>query len=354
MEKVLVKTEKSYECLIGRGLLKKCGSLIKETVSAKTIAIVTDDLVDRLYSQTVEVSLKQQGFETVKYVFKNGEASKNISVFSEMLEFMAQSRLTRGDCILALGGGVVGDMAGFCAATYLRGVPYIQLPTTLLAMVDSSVGGKTAIDLRAGKNLAGAFYQPELVIADVDTLATLKAETFADGMAETIKYGVLFDREFFDFLKENDASGELEKIVKRCIEFKRDTVERDETEKGERALLNLGHTIGHAIEKCSSYTVTHGSAVAAGMCIIAKGAYRCGLCEENIYDELVSILKKYGLPTESTFTSEQLFDMALSDKKMKSDGITLVIPEKIGRCRLLKAELSLLKDIIEKGTGNED
>ena len=350
MEKVFVNTGKSYECLIGSSLLKNAGALIKDVVSSKTALIVTDDVVNSLYADTLENSLKEAGFDTVKYVFKNGEASKNLATYCDMLEFAAQERLTRGDCIVALGGGVVGDMAGFCAATYLRGISYIQIPTTLLSMVDSSVGGKTAVDLKHGKNLVGAFYQPRLVIADTDTLSTLDEKTFADGMAETIKYGVIFSREFFDFLKNNNAKDKLCETVKKCIEFKRDIVEHDETDRGLRGLLNLGHTIGHAIEKCSSYSVTHGSAVAIGTALISKGAYECGLTSENIHQELCEVLRKYNLPTETDFDADSLFEAALSDKKSEADGITLIIPERIGSCKLMKTDFETLKSIIGKGS----
>lgn len=353
MEKIFIGTGKSYECLVGSGLLKQSGEYIKNVTDAKTIAVVTDSTVNELYADTLETSLKSEGFKTVKFVFKSGEESKNIATYSEMLEFMAESRLTRGDCIVALGGGVTGDMAGFCAATFLRGIDYIQIPTTLLAMVDSSVGGKTAIDLKAGKNLAGAFYQPRLVLADTDTLSTLKEETFSDGMAETVKYGILFDRGFFDFLLKNDAKAHLEYIVKKCIEFKRDTVVKDETDKGLRALLNLGHTVGHSVEKCSDYKITHGSAVAIGTVVISEGAYRLGLCKENITEELITIYKKYGLPVSTDFSAEELFSAASADKKFDRGMITLVIPETVGNCRLLKTEPSVLKDIIEKGIGYE-
>jgi len=349
MKTVEVSTGSKYNIVIGDGLLKDSGRMIREVTSAKTAAIVTDSVVDGLYSDTVRKSLEANGFETVKFVFPNGEKSKNINTYSDMLEFMAENRLTRSDCIVALGGGVVGDMAGFCAATYLRGISFVQIPTTLLACVDSSVGGKTAIDLKAGKNLAGAFYQPKLVICDYSTLSTLTDEIFADGMAETIKYGALFDGDFLNFLNENNARDNLEYIIEKCVTFKRDIVNVDETDRGVRGLLNFGHTIGHSIEKCSNFAVPHGSAVAIGMVLMSRGAYKSGITKADITDFLISLLKKYKLPVSTDFSADELFDVTLSDKKRSGDSITLVIPSEFGKCELYKTQINSLKCIIEKG-----
>lgn len=349
MKQIRVNTGKAYDVLVGRDLIGKTGELIKPLVKAKTVLIVTDDTVNSLYADKVEGSLKAAGFECVKFVFPNGEGSKNIATYSRMLEFAAQNGLTRDDCIVALGGGVVGDMAGFCAATYLRGIAYIQIPTTLLAMVDSSVGGKTAVDLESGKNLVGAFYQPSLVVADTDTLSTLPEAVFADGMAETIKYGILFDADFFSFLNENNAKDNLEYIVEQCVCFKRDIVNEDEHDRGVRSLLNLGHTVGHAVEKCSHFSVSHGSAVAIGTAVMAKGAHKCGLCENDLTNEIISIYDKYALPSKTDFSADALLEASRRDKKSGYDGITLVIPEEIGKCRLYKTDFNTLKMIIEKG-----
>lgn len=349
MKTVEVSTGNKYNIVIGDGLLKDSGRMIREVTSAKTAAIVTDSVVDPLYSDTVRNSLEANGFETVKLVFPNGEKSKNINTYSDMLEFMAENRLTRSDCIVALGGGVVGDIAGFCAATYLRGISLVQIPTTLLACVDSSVGGKTAIDLKAGKNLAGAFYQPKLVICDYSTLSTLNDEIFADGMAETIKYGALFDSDFLNFLNENNARDNLEYIIEKCVTFKRDVVNVDETDRGVRGLLNFGHTIGHAIEKCSDFAVPHGSAVAIGMVLMSRGAYKSGITKADITEFMVSLLKKYNLPVSTDFSADELFCITLSDKKRSGDDITLVIPSEFGKCELYKTQINSLKDIIEKG-----
>ncbi len=349
MKTVEVDASTRYTIYIGKGLLPETGAYLRKVSHAKTAAIITDDIVNGLYADTVEQSLKSAGYETLKFVFPNGEASKNIKVYGEMLEFLAENRVTRTDCIVALGGGVVGDMAGFAAATYLRGIDFIQIPTTLLSCVDSSVGGKTAIDLNAGKNLAGAFYQPKLVLCDYTTLSTLSDRLFSDGMAEVIKYGVIFDRAFFDFLAENNAKEHLETVIEKCVTFKRDVVHLDETDKGLRGLLNFGHTLGHAIEGCSDFAISHGSAVAIGMVLAARGAYKSGMTDENCTDAIIKVLQKYDLPTGTVYAADALFEHALSDKKRDGGQITLIIPKKMGECVLHKVDTAALLPFIEQG-----
>ena len=349
MKTVEVDAAVRYNIVIDKGILPKSGDMIKEVTSAERVAVITDDTVDKLYSDVVMKSLSDAGFETFKFVFPHGEKSKNISTFSSILEFLAESGLTRTDALVALGGGVVGDVAGFAAASYLRGIDFIQIPTTLLACVDSSVGGKTAIDLKAGKNLAGAFYQPKLVIADFETLSTLTDGIFADGMAEVIKYGVIFDKAFFEFLRDNEAKDNLEYVITRCVELKRDIVNADEKEKGVRALLNFGHTVGHAIEKCSGYKIPHGSAVAVGMVIISRAAYKCSFCDENCTDIIASLNKKYSLPVSTDFSANELSSAAMADKKRTGDKIKLIIPEALGNCVIKSVPTSELEKIIGEG-----
>ena len=349
MKTVEVDAAVRYNIVIDKGILPKSGDMIKEVTSAERVAVITDDTVDKLYSDVVMKSLSDAGFETFKFVFPHGEKSKNISTFSSILEFLAESGLTRTDALVALGGGVVGDVAGFAAASYLRGIDFIQIPTTLLACVDSSVGGKTAIDLKAGKNLAGAFCQPKLVIADFETLSTLTDGIFADGMAEVIKYGVIFDKAFFEFLRDNEAKDNLEYVITRCVELKRDIVNADEKEKGVRALLNFGHTVGHAIEKCSGYKIPHGSAVAVGMVIISRAAYKCSFCDENCTDIIASLNKKYSLPVSTDFSASELSSAAMADKKRAGDKIKLIIPEALGNCVIKSVPTSELEKIIGEG-----
>ena len=348
MKTVKVNASTSYDILIAKGLLERTGELCSTAVSPCKVCIVSDDRVAPLYLKGVNESLMRAGFDTVSFVFPNGEASKNTATLIELVEFLAENQLTRTDCLVALGGGVVGDMCGFAAAIYLRGIKFIQIPTTLLAAVDSSVGGKTAVDLVAGKNLAGAFHQPSLVICDPNTLNTLSPEIYADGCAEAVKYGVIGDRELFDRLKDG-TDEQIEWIIERCVSNKRDIVEADEFESGRRALLNLGHTVGHAIEALSQFSVSHGSAVAIGTATVMRSAVALGLCPESDLCELISLLSSLGLPTKCEFCAEELARVALSDKKRKGDSITLAVPYSIGDTRLTKLPLSELEDFIRKG-----
>lgn len=349
MQNIEVQASRKYTVQIGAGLLKNVGACVRAVTQAETAVVVTDDIVDGLYAAQVLDCLQEAGFRTLRFVFPNGEASKNLTVLGRLLEFLAENHVTRADCIVALGGGVVGDLAGFAAAVYQRGVDFVQIPTTLLACVDSSVGGKTAVDLKAGKNLAGAFYQPKAVLCDYETLSTLPDAIFADGMAEVIKYGAIFDRAFFDFLKENDAHAALETVIARCVTLKRDVVAEDETDRGRRGLLNFGHTLGHAIEGCSNFTISHGSAVGIGMVLLSRAAYRCGLTKTDCSGEIAALLQQYGLPTETTYTAEALCEKALSDKKRSGSHITLIIPETLGHCVLHTIETKALLPIIQKG-----
>ena len=273
---IQVHTVPAYEVSIGGGLLHTCGQHLAQVLAPCHVAVITDSTVAPLYLDTVCGSLRSAGFAVSSYVFPAGEQHKHIGTFAAILEFLAEQRLTRTDCIAALGGGVVGDMAGFAAATFLRGIRYVQLPTTVLSAVDSSVGGKTAIDLKAGKNLAGAFLQPAAVLCDTDCLASLPAEVFADGAAEAIKTGILCDESLFTLFEDGTLTADPAEIIARCVAYKAGVVERDEKEQNERRLLNLGHTIGHAIEKCSNYAIPHGHAVAAGLAIMAKAAANLG------------------------------------------------------------------------------
>ncbi|MBR6504013.1 MAG: 3-dehydroquinate synthase, partial [Firmicutes bacterium] len=249
--------------------------------------------------------------------------------------------------IAALGGGVVGDIAGLAASLYLRGVKLVQIPTTLLAMVDSSVGGKTAVDLPEGKNLLGSFYQPHRVICDPDVLDTLPEDIFADGCAEVIKYGQICRKEIFDWMA--DPKARMEELITECIRIKRDIVQRDEKDTGERQLLNFGHTFGHGIEKCSGYEISHGRAVAMGMVLMARGAAKMGTGTEECLHTLVRVIERAGLPTETGFTADELFEAVLSDKKRAGDFITLVIPDHTGHCRLERMPVETAKQYLVRG-----
>ncbi len=345
----------SYEIPIGRGLSFSTGPLCSAAIKPCRVLLLTDDTVNALYADRVETSLSDADFAVVRYIIPHGESSKSANNLIALLEKMASEHLTRSDCLVALGGGVVGDLGGFAAAVYLRGIRFIQIPTTLLAMVDASVGGKTAVDLEAGKNLAGAFHQPSLVICDPDLLATLPSETFADGMAEVIKYAFINDRSLYDILASHahiDRHAQdalLPEMIRLCIEDKRALVEVDETDKGARQLLNLGHTIGHAIESCSRFEISHGSAVAIGMVIITRAAERSGICVRGTTEALCDLLRKYDLPVSCPFTAEELYAASLSDKKRSGASITLVVPHGISDSRLVTVPIDALENYIRLG-----
>lgn len=349
MTTIHVSASREYDVQIGKGLLSKCGEKIAKFCRGGRCAVVTDDTVDALYGAAVEGSLRAAGIEPLKYVFPHGERGKSGENYLCLLEFLARHGLTRSDCIAALGGGVPGDLAGFAAATYQRGVNYVQIPTTLLAAVDSSVGGKTAIDLQAGKNLAGAFYQPCAVLCDVDTLDTLPKAEFRSGCAEVIKYAMLFDRAFFEELMESGPDFDRERVIARCVAFKRDTVAKDEFDQGRRQLLNFGHTVGHAIETVSGFTVPHGEAVAMGMAVITRGARIAGACMKSCEQAVENILKRFGLPTRCPYSAEAVCAAMAQDKKRRGSGITVVVPLDVGSCALNIITLSRLNEFAKAG-----
>lgn len=347
MKTVQVRASKHYDVSIGKNILAGLGAQIRTLLGKDArVAVVTDDTVNALHGGALEQALA--GIDSIKFVFPAGEASKTISTYSALLEFLAENQLTRTDAIIAFGGGVVGDLAGFAAATYLRGIPFIQVPTTLLAAVDSSVGGKTAVDLGAGKNLCGAFWQPELVLCDYTLLDTLPDETFSDGMAEVIKYGMIRDEALFRRLHQLVRT-DPEDVIAACVSIKRDIVQEDERDLGIRALLNFGHTAAHGIELCSDYQIPHGRAVAAGMVIASRGAHKLGLCSEDVSERLCELLTLHDLPITCDFSPRQLADAALSDKKRSGGNITLILPEKIGRCIPYKIPVTHLEDFFWAG-----
>ncbi|MDR1805279.1 MAG: 3-dehydroquinate synthase [Clostridium sp.] len=335
----------SYPVHIGNELLSRLTELPGVPLP-KTAMLVTDSNVAGLYAASVEQTLTAAGVRVERFVFPAGEGSKSLEVYGKLLNALAAARLSRRDAIFALGGGVTGDLAGFAAATYLRGVAFVQLPTSLLAAVDSSVGGKTGVNLEAGKNLAGAFWQPSAVVCDTQTLASLPAERLADGIAEMLKHGVLADAELFDRLCEADSLEKIAALIPRNVEIKAAVVREDEREAGKRATLNLGHTLAHAIEKRSEYTITHGHAVALGLLAVTRAAEKkglCAACSERIKAALIS----HGLPSVCPYPLEELLPFVAADKKRAADEITLVLPLAIGSCKLEKVPLSSLAELYE-------
>ena len=347
MIKTIVDASIKYEILIRRGLLASCGKYIKEILPQGKVLIIADTNT-KMYLDTVKTSLIENGFSCIEYIFEAGESSKSIEEYEKILEFAAENTITRSDFIIALGGGVCGDLAGFVAANYMRGIKFVQIPTTLLAAVDSSVGGKTAVNLKGGKNLVGAFHQPSLVITDPDTFETLDKEYYLDGISESIKYGILSSRKLFDKFK-SDTSENIEEIIAECTKIKSELVREDEFDTGTRQLLNLGHTFGHAIEKLSNLKVSHGHAVAIGMVMASRAAEKMGICESGILAEVKEILTKNALPTCSPYSAEEIYNAALNDKKRTGGYVTIVLPEKIGKCILKKVSIEEFKTIVEKG-----
>lgn len=336
-----------YDIIIGKDVMSLLPDKVKECTKAKTMVIITDDNVDKLYSDKVKSLFENEGFRVLKFVFEHGEDNKSIKTLWDILEYMADNNVTRSDCIIALGGGITGDISGYAAASYLRGIDFIQVPTSFLAAIDSSVGGKTGVNLKSGKNLAGAFYQPKAVICDTTVFSTLPEENFKEGVAEAIKYGAICDNELFlEFLNNDNLN--IENIIEKCVSIKAEIVSEDEFDLGTRQLLNFGHTIGHAIEKCSEYKISHGIAVGIGMAMICKISDRVGWSFENTYDLMVKCLKKNNLPIECDIKSEKLLSAIFKDKKRSADTINLVIPEKIGACRLKKINVSELEALLKE------
>lgn len=339
---------REYGILIERGLLSQAGERIRAVLPrARKLAVVTDSNVEPLYGSGVLKSLTAAGFECRLFAVPAGEESKSPSQLAALWESFMDFGLTRTDAVAALGGGVVGDLAGFAAATVLRGVDFIQIPTTLLAQVDSSVGGKVAVDLHHGKNLAGAFYQPKLVLMDPDTLDTLELPQFMDGMAEVVKYGCIWDKNFFDFLATRPSKQELMADIKHilytCCDIKRQVVTKDELDTGLRMILNFGHTLGHAYELAGRYVEwTHGQAVAAGMCAAARLGVKLGVTPQDVPAQIENALAALGLPTSIPCSMEDYAAAVGLDKKGAGADITLILLDKLGHavpCRLPKAEL---------------
>ena len=349
MNTIHINTSRNYDVIIGSGLLQSLGGHIMQIASPKTVCIVSDSNVWPLYGDAVKMGLASAGLSSIHFVFPAGEENKNADTYLGLLNFLAEQKLTRTDVLIALGGGVVGDLTGFAAATYLRGIPFVQIPTTLLAAVDSSVGGKTAIDLPAGKNLVGAFYQPSLVLCDTDCLNTLPEEIFRDGCAEVIKYSILYDPELFRYLAESGLSFDRQKVISRCVELKRDVVSEDEFDTGTRMKLNLGHTFGHGVETLSDFCISHGKAVAIGIAIAARASSACGICEVTVKDAILDILHRFHLPVSCGYTAEQLHHSALSDKKRSGGTVSLIIPERIGFCRIQPTPVETVQSFIEAG-----
>ena len=331
MKKLRVNVNQGYNILIEKGILSSCGEYIKSVSSAERVCIVSDSNVFPLYGTAAASNFDAAGYSVYSFVFAAGEASKTPDTVLKILSYLADNEFTRADLIVALGGGVTGDVAGLAASLYLRGIDYVQIPTTLLAQADSSVGGKTAVDLPQGKNLCGAFHQPVLVLIDPRTLETLTPRDFSNGMAEVIKMACIASKALFDKLACGDIQSNIDEIIYECVSLKAAIVERDEKEQGERALLNFGHTAGHAIEKLGGFsTVMHGEAVAIGMVMAAGSGERRGITEPGTAEIISNILTVYGLPISDSHSISEIVAATVSDKKRLGDSIRLSLIRRIG------------------------
>ncbi len=370
MEEVKISAGgKTYKIDIESGLFSKLPDILKKKYTGKKLALVSDSNVFSLYGEKFYTELSQAGLSVMPILFKAGEEQKNLQTLNQIYAKLAEGEFTRSDSVIALGGGVTGDMAGLAAATFLRGMGFIQIPTTLLSMVDSSIGGKVAVDLPQGKNLVGAFYQPDTVYTDPKLLDTLTDRQFTDGMAELLKHGFIRDASLYKDLTEGVASsrfeganvysseglmprpllaGRLDGLIARSCIIKRDVVEEDEKDNGIRQLLNFGHTLGHAIERVQNYTgLSHGEAISIGMVVMTRLTEKMGLTREGEAQKLVEALALYGLPV--SMPSLDINDILAAirlDKKTRSGMITIAYIEKIGLGKLKELEIKELEDRI--------
>lgn len=357
IETVRVDTaSRSYDVVVGPDLLDSLGERVSALSDYDAAFVVTDSNVDPLYLRRVVTSIERTGLRAPSFTVPAGERFKRLDTLGAILEAAADAGLTRDSVVVALGGGVVGDMAGLVAATYMRGIEVVQVPTTLLAMVDSSVGGKTAIDLSTGKNLVGAFLQPSLVVADVGCLSTLEEEVFVDGIGEVVKHGVLASSDLFDELAERPLTqgadaNYLTHVVAENVRIKRDVVNQDERERGLRQTLNLGHTLGHAIEGALGFTLGHGHCVAIGLCCVARATERLGWTNPGIARLIEDCVAAQGLPTDTDVPHDQILAFATHDKKRHGNGVNLVVPQDIASAHIRHISLGELAKIIELGCG---
>ena len=343
-EKITVKTQSAcYPVIIGEAL--DFGKLTLDVKKPCRAVIVSDDNVFPLYGDKTIKSFTENGYDVSGYIIENGEASKNLDLVSRILRFLVDRGMTRQDILIALGGGIVGDIAGFVAAVYLRGIDFIQLPTTVLAAVDSSVGGKTGVNLESGKNLVGAFHQPLAVFCDTGMFATLPKAVRSCGMAEAVKHAMIADGDML--LKLGELSDVM--ICKRNIAIKSGIVEKDEFDTGTRGILNFGHTVGHAVETLSRNRIPHGNAVAIGMTVITRASEKSGLTEEPCLGVLTDTLTSLGLPVSCEYSAEEIAGAAVHDKKRLGDAITLAIPKRIGKAQLYRLPVQDLQKFISTG-----
>lgn len=344
MERIVINTNKKYDVVLGKDILKYTGEYLLSIGNNRKVLIVTDDLVEKYWYETVYKSIWAKGFIVTKYVVPQGENSKSFDNLIKITDYLGKNNFDRNDIVVALGGGVIGDLAGFSASIYMRGIKFVQIPTTLLAQIDSSVGGKTAINLSFGKNLVGSFYQPDIVIADVNTLSTLSNNVFMEGMGEMVKYGIL-DKEMFSLLsccKKPD----ILKLIKRSIEIKRDIVVADEKENSIRSHLNLGHTVGHALELISNYSIYHGDGVSQGLYYVVYGSKKCGYLKDEEYDKILSMLENNHIYFDNKYSVDKIVNAISHDKKMENGKIGVIVVKGIGKVEKVFMTINKFREFI--------
>lgn len=347
MNRISVNGSSSYDVVIENGIINRIGEFISDELGGNKAMIVTDSVVGTLYLGDVTSSLREAGYQTSSIVLPAGEASKSFENYEFLVTQFSEEKLSRDDIIIALGGGMIGDITGFAASTFKRGLRCVQVPTSLLAMVDSSVGGKTAINLANAKNQIGTFYNPALVVCDPLVLSTLPKEVILDGYAEIIKYSILSDAAIIDSLREAVAASDYTEVIAKSVTTKRDIVEMDERDNDFRQYLNLGHLIGHAIEASTEYNVSHGYAVAQGLAFEAKGCAFSGLTSFGVYSEIASLLEEFGFDLTDSYEVDELLPIIAKDKRIKGSDIELIVPKAVGECFMKNMPLDRMASFLK-------
>lgn len=348
MRRINVKTSREYSVLVGNGSICNINDELKSAIKAKRVLIVSDDNVAPLHLNGLVEKL-ENSYNCFTHILKNGEEHKNIDAVLGIIAELQKNEFDRDDAIIALGGGIVGDISAFSASIYMRGIDFINIPTTLLSQVDSSVGGKTGVDFGGAKNIIGSFYQPVLVICDTDYLKTLPENIFSDGCAEVIKYAFINDKGLLDII-EDGIQKNIDEVVYRCVSDKNAVVSDDEFDRGLRGLLNFGHTIGHAVESLSSYKISHGSAVSIGMRIVTEGFEKCGICQKGVFDRIVTVLSNNKLPIKCDYNAEDIINAVRKDKKKSGDSISVIVPKELCKCEIEKMSFEKLYSVIKEVT----
>lgn len=347
MDKIKINGSTSYEYIIDRGLLTSSGNILRDSVGGNNALIVTDTNISNLYLEKVSASLENADYKTHSVIFDASESSKNLNNYTILLNTLSENNFSKSDIIIALGGGLIGDLAGFAAATYKRGLKFVIMPTTLLAAVDSSIGGKTAINLPNAKNSVGIIRNPSIILCDPTCLSTLPIEALRDGYAEIVKYGILEGIEIIDALNTAISSADYSDIILKSVNIKKKYVEEDESDLNLRQFLNLGHLFGHAIEACSNYTISHGSAVAKGLNLEIKCATTAGFCDESMYRKINDILVSLNFDLSCDYSSKELLKYMLQDKRIQKETINVIIPISFGDYKIMPFSTSNFLKYIE-------